>query len=72
MPSLLDRLRVVFYLTPAIFILLVWLAAFSTSSLLAAHGLTKILLMAFGLSVGISYFIVLAVFRVSMLLDNKF
>ncbi|MEZ0316036.1 MAG: hypothetical protein ACAH10_04015 [Methylophilaceae bacterium] len=71
MPSLFDRLKVMLFLAPSLFIIFIWVMALSNSPLLQTHGLTKLMLLAAGLSVISAYFIVLAVFTTVQLIDQK-
>ena len=52
-----------FYLTPGISILLIWVMVFSSNQTQYVHGLLKLVLLSFVLSIGVSYFLVLAAFR---------
>lgn len=71
MPSLKNRLIVMLYLTPAIFILFSWIMIFSGSPLLQSQVLLKLLAVDFGLSIGVSYFIILTIFRITILIKQK-
>jgi hypothetical protein len=59
------------YLTPAIFILFSWIMIFSGSPLLQSQVLLKLLAVDFGLSIGVSYFIILTIFRITILIKQK-